>query len=178
VVYGAPLARGEVKAIAEVRKRMEVELGKETSGRRHVKYGVGGLVDVEFLVQTLQLRHGAQRPDVRAPGTLAALAALARAGVLDPPEAAELAAHYRFLRRVSAALRLLSVRPSDTIDLAGPVPARVAVALGYSSRDAFLDEYRKRTIAVRALYVAVRGEPRSGGETSPSMTEIGPEAMA
>jgi [glutamine synthetase] adenylyltransferase / [glutamine synthetase]-adenylyl-L-tyrosine phosphorylase len=178
VVYGAPLARGEVNAIAEVRKRMEVELGKETSGRRHVKYGVGGLVDVEFLVQTLQLLHGARRPEVQAPGTLAALAGLARAGALETPRADELAGHYRFLRRVSAALRLLSVRPSDTIDLAGPVAARVAVALGYPSRDAFLDEYRNRTTAVRALYVAVRGEPRSGGETSPSMTEIGPEAMA
>jgi len=53
---------------------------------------------------------------------------------------------------VSAALRLLSVRPPDTIDLAGPVPARVASALGYPSRDAFLVEYRTRTSAVRALY--------------------------
>ena len=152
VVYGIALSRGEVKAIADVRRRMEVELGKETPGRRHVKYGVGGLVDVEFLTQTLQLLHGARRPEVRAPGTLAALAALARADALDASKADELGAHYRFLRRVSAALRLLSVRPSDTIDLAGPVPARVAVALGHASRDAFLDEYHKRTTAVRARY--------------------------
>jgi glutamate-ammonia-ligase adenylyltransferase len=152
VVYGAPLGRGDVKTIVEVRRRMEIELGKETPGRRHVKYGVGGLVDVEFLVQTLQLLHGAQRPDVRAPGTRGALAGLARAGALETTQADELAAHYRFLRRVSAGLRLLSVRPSDTIDPAGPVPARVAAALGYPSRDAFLDEYRKRTTAVRALY--------------------------
>jgi [glutamine synthetase] adenylyltransferase / [glutamine synthetase]-adenylyl-L-tyrosine phosphorylase len=151
-VYGAPLGRGEVKTIAEVRRRMEVELGKETVARFHVKYGVGGLVDVEFLVQTLQLRHGARHPDVRAPGTQAALAGLARAGALDASKAGELAEHYRFLRRVSAALRLLSVRPADTVDLAGPVPARVAVALGYPSREAFLDAYRRRTAAVRAIY--------------------------
>ena len=44
------------------------------------------------------------------------------------------------------------MRPSDTIDLAGPVPSRVVSALGYPSREAFLDEYRKRTTAVRALY--------------------------
>ena len=103
-------------------------------------------------MQTLQLLHGAGRPEVRAPGTLAALAGLARVGALDTTKADELAAHYRFLRRVSAGLRLLSVRPSDTIDLAGPIPARVAAALGHPSRDAFLDEYRKRTIAVRGLY--------------------------
>ena len=53
---------------------------------------------------------------------------------------------------MSAALRLLSVRPPDTIDLAGPVPTRVASALGLPSRDAFLTEYRTRTTAVRTLY--------------------------
>ena len=46
------------------------------------KFGAGGLVDVEFLVQTLQLLHGARHPEVRAPGTLAALAALTRAGAV------------------------------------------------------------------------------------------------
>ena len=51
-----------------------------------------------------------------------------------------------------ACVRLLSVRPSDTIDLAGPVPKRVASALGHASREAFLSEYDRRTAAVRALY--------------------------
>jgi glutamate-ammonia-ligase adenylyltransferase len=152
LVYGSALSRGDVKAIAEVRTRMELELGKETPGRLHVKFGRGGLVDVEFLVQTLQLCHGARHPAVRAPATLAALAGLGRAGALEGEIAEALGGHYRFLRRVSAALRLLSVRPSDTIDIAGPVPTRVASALGFPSRDEFLDEYGKRTTAVRMLY--------------------------
>jgi glutamate-ammonia-ligase adenylyltransferase len=141
-----------MKEIAEVRMRMEVELGKETPGRRHVKFGRGGLVDIEFLVQGLQLLHGPGQPGVRAPGTLAALAGLARAGVVEAQTATALAGHYRVLRRVSTALRLLSVRPSDTIDLAGPVPTRVASALGYPSREAFLEDYRTQTETVRALY--------------------------
>jgi glutamate-ammonia-ligase adenylyltransferase len=152
LVYGAPLPAVQVKEIADVRTRMEIELGKETPGRRHVKFGRGGLVDVEFLVQTLQLRHGATSPGVRAPGTLSALRQLARVGALEGATATALASHYRFLRRLSAALRLLSVRPADTIDLAGPVPARVASALGYPSREAVLEEYGQRTAAVRALY--------------------------
>jgi len=152
LVYGAPLPAGQAKEIRQVRTRMELELGKETPGRRHVKFGRGGLVDVEFLVQTLELRHGATRPALRVAATGAALAELGRAGILEPTAAGTLAAHYRFLRRVSAALRLLSVRPSDTIDVAGPVPTRVASALGFPSREAFLQEYRQRTDAVRALY--------------------------
>lgn len=154
-VYGAPLATGGLKEIAEVRKRMELELGKETPGRWHVKFGHGGLVDVEFLAQALQLVHGAAHPKVRRANTVAALRGLARAGALPPAVATALADHYRFLRRVSAALRLLSARPPDTLELAGPMPARVASALGYPSREAFLDDYRVRTAAVRAAYAHV-----------------------
>jgi glutamate-ammonia-ligase adenylyltransferase len=152
LVYGAPLPEGALKDIGEVRTRMELELGKETPGRWHVKFGRGGLVDVEFLAQALQLVHGAAHPGVRRTSTTAALAALARAGALPPAAAAMLADHYRFLRRVSTALRLLGARPTDTLELAGPMPARVASALGLGSRDAFLTAYRERTAAVRAAY--------------------------
>jgi [glutamine synthetase] adenylyltransferase / [glutamine synthetase]-adenylyl-L-tyrosine phosphorylase len=135
-----------------VRTRMEMELAKETQGRWHVKLGRGGLVDIEFLVQALQLVHGAEDPDVRRASTPAALAGLARAGILDTATATTLADHHRFLRRVSTALRLLGARPTDTLELAGPMPARVASALGLGSRDVFLAAYRDRTSAVRVIY--------------------------
>ena len=53
----------------------------------------------------------------------------------------------------SAALRLLGARPSDTLELAGPMPARVASALDFPSRQAFLDAYGTRTDAVRTAYL-------------------------
>jgi len=56
---------------------------------------------------------------------------------------------------VSAALRLLGARPTDTLELAGPMPARVASALGLGSREAFLTVYRERTEAVRAAWEQV-----------------------
>ncbi|MEX2147000.1 MAG: glutamate synthase central domain-containing protein, partial [Candidatus Rokuibacteriota bacterium] len=152
-----PLAVASLREIGAVRTRMEVELGKETRGRYHVKLGRGGLVDVEFLAQALQLVHGAAHPGARRASTTAALAGLARAGALPPVTAAALAGHYRFLRRVSTALRLLGARPPDTLELAGPMPARVGTALGFPSRDAFLAAYRERTTAVRAAYTEVFG---------------------
>ncbi len=155
LVYGSPLPPTVLKEIREVRARMEIELGKETRGRYHVKFGRGGLVDVEFLAQALQLVHGGDHADARRGGTAAALAGLARVGALSPATATVLADHYRFLRRVSAALRLLGARPTDTIDLAGPMPARVSSALRYPTRDAFLDDYRRRTGEVRAAYAGV-----------------------
>jgi glutamate-ammonia-ligase adenylyltransferase len=155
LVYGAELPARALKEIGEVRTRMEVELGKETPGRWHVKLGRGGLVDVEFLAQALQLVHGARQPEVRRPSTAAVLRALGRVGALSPRTATALVDHYRFLRRVSAALRLLGARPTDTLELAGPMPARVATALGLPGRDAFLAAYRERTGAVRAAYAEV-----------------------
>ncbi len=159
LVYRAPLPAGALKEIHDVPRRMEVELGKEARGRWHVKLGRGGLVDVEFLAQALQLVHGAAHADARRASTRAALAALGRLGVL--PAAAALADHYRFLRRVSTALRLLGGRPTDTLELAGPMPARVAAALGCPSRDAFLAAYRERTGAVRTIYDDVMTAERS-----------------
>jgi glutamate-ammonia-ligase adenylyltransferase len=163
-VYGEPLGPRGLKEIADVRTRMELELARETPGRVNVKLGRGGLVDVEFLTQALQLVHGHAHPEVRRPGTVAALRALGRVGALAPGVVHSLIDHHRFLRRVSAGLRLLSARPPDTLELAGPMPARVAAALGYPSRDAFLKDYRAHTEAVRALYTEVmkRGGDEAG----------------
>jgi [glutamine synthetase] adenylyltransferase / [glutamine synthetase]-adenylyl-L-tyrosine phosphorylase len=146
-----------------VRGRMERELGRETRGRLHVKYGRGGLVDIEFLAQALQLVHGHQAPDVRRFTTTAALKGLGRIGALEPATATGLVERYRLLRRISAALRLLGARPSDTLELAGPMPARVATALGYESRQAFLDAYRDNATAVRDAYEHAVGSRSATG---------------
>jgi glutamate-ammonia-ligase adenylyltransferase len=152
IVYRQALDRRDLKEILEVRQRMEVELGKETPGRFHVKYGRGGITDVEFLVQALQLVHGTAHPAVRRANTPAALAVLAREGLLPAADARALGEHYRFLRSVSLALRLFGARPADALDIAGPLPARIAKALDYPDRDAFLTDYRRRTRAVREIY--------------------------
>jgi glutamate-ammonia-ligase adenylyltransferase len=152
IVYGSAIGRADLKEIVEVRQRMEVELGKETPGRFHVKYGRGGITDVEFLVQAIQLVHGAAHPAVRRSNTLAGLRALAREGLVPRDDAEVLAGHYRMLRSVSLALRLFGARPTDTLDVAGPMPARVAKSLDSPDREAFLTDYRRRTAAVREIY--------------------------
>ena len=157
LVYGAPLPAGALKEIRDVRTRMERELAKETAGRFNVKLGRGGLVDVEFLTQALQLVHGAHAPGVRRASTRVALRALAAAGALPVDAARALVEHLAFLRRVSATLRLLGARPADAIDLAGPMPTRVATALGYPSRATFIEDYKRRTTDVRRLYTDVLG---------------------
>ena len=67
----------------ELRHRMERELGKESPGRLHVKFGRGGLVDVEFITQALVMLHGARHPAIRRANTIHAIAAIRRAGLLS-----------------------------------------------------------------------------------------------
>ncbi|MFQ5827548.1 MAG: bifunctional [glutamate--ammonia ligase]-adenylyl-L-tyrosine phosphorylase/[glutamate--ammonia-ligase] adenylyltransferase [Candidatus Methylomirabilia bacterium] len=155
IVYRGPLTGAELKEIRDLRQRMEHELGKEGPGRLSVKYGRGGLVDVEFIVQTLQLSHGERCPTIRRANTPAALRAIERQGLLSERDASVLADHYRFLRRVSASLRLFGGRPPDGIEIAGPMPRRVAKALGLPGRSEFLADYKRCTAEVREIFERV-----------------------
>ena len=152
LLYGPEALPPDLKEMRTLRERMERELGKETPGRFHVKFGRGGLVDVEFVTQTIAMRHGARHPSLRRANTGRALRAIGAAGLLSAEECEQLAGQYRFLRRVSLGLRLFGTRPSDTLELAGPNPARLARTLEYPSRKDFIDDYRRRTAWVRALY--------------------------
>ena len=152
LLYGPEASPPDLKEMRELRGRMERELGKESPGRLHVKFGRGGLVDVEFITQALVMTHGARHPSIRRANTLQAIEAIERAGHLTGADADALAEHYRFFRRVSGALRLFGVRPSDTLEPAGPIPGRIAKSLDYPSRKEFLEDHRRRTTWVRALY--------------------------
>ncbi len=152
LLYGADALPPDLKQMRELRGRIERELGKESPGRLHVKFGRGGLVDVEFITQALMMAHGARHRAIRRANTLRAIREIKRARLLSDDDADALAEHYRFLRRVSGALRLFGARPSDTLEPAGPIPGRVARSFGYLSRKDFLDDYRRRTAWVRALY--------------------------
>ena len=96
---------------------------------RELKLGPGGLRDVEFAVQLLQLVHGRADESLRSPATLAALDALAAGGYVGRADAAELAAAYRFLRtrRAPAPAAPAAPHPPVPEDPADAAPARPAL---------------------------------------------------
>jgi len=130
-VYRAPLSAEDVREIRRLRWRMERELAKESHERVNIKTGRGGLVDVEFLTQMLQLHYGAREPRARIGNTLGALEALAQIGVLPAEDHALLADGYRFLRRVENSLRLAYDRPVEDLDRARMELRPVAKRMGY-----------------------------------------------
>ena len=88
-----------------------------TPGTFNAKLSPGGLVDIEYLVQGLQMIHGGQHPSVRDPNTREAMKALEVAGVLSAEQRLALRDAYRFLRRLIDALRMVR---GDAMDLTVP----------------------------------------------------------
>ncbi|MBX7167292.1 MAG: bifunctional [glutamate--ammonia ligase]-adenylyl-L-tyrosine phosphorylase/[glutamate--ammonia-ligase] adenylyltransferase [Pirellulales bacterium] len=138
--YEHPWQHEWAAAIRDMRRRIELN-----ASRTNLKRGPGGLVDVEFLVQMLQLRYGADEPAIRQPNTLDALAALHAAGHIDQADLEYLAGSYRFLRTLEARLRLMNSAahhdvPDDPIEL-----DKLARPLGYSAGQELLADFWKYT---------------------------------
>lgn len=158
--YRPKLEYGSLIEISRLRDRMETELAQEAKKGINVKLGAGGLADIEFSVQVLQLMHGHRNPKLRSGNTFKNIHLLSNYGILDDRQAANLGKHYHFLRNVECALRLLSEQysshlPKDDQELA--ILARLA---GYSGKNfseeaqVFKKEYKKTTEDVRNFYKA------------------------
>jgi glutamate-ammonia-ligase adenylyltransferase len=156
-VYARPLGDDEVAEIHRLRMRMERELAGSEREELNIKTGRGGLVDIEFLVQMLQLRHGTALPEVRRRATLHAVAALARAGVLPAEDAAALEASYAFLRTLTNRLRIERDQPVEALERDGEGVPALARRLGYEGSNEevasrLLADYATHRERVRGLY--------------------------
>ena len=98
---------------------------------RHLKLGPGGLSDVEWTVQLLQLQHAHEHPELRTPRTMEALAAATAAGLVTEDDAAALGAAWEFAGRIRNTAMLVRGKGSDTIPTDARENAQVAQALGY-----------------------------------------------
>jgi glutamate-ammonia-ligase adenylyltransferase len=129
--YGSGLSREGIEEIHYLRMRMERELAGEDETRFNLKKGRGGLVDIEFLTQMLQLSHGHRLRALRRRGTLDALQQLFDCKILKQAEYKLLFDGYQFLRRLDHRLRL---ERDQSIDAFEADPARlggIARAMAY-----------------------------------------------
>jgi glutamate-ammonia-ligase adenylyltransferase len=131
VVWGAPFSAEDLRHVRALKARAEAEVRRGGAADREVKRGPGGIRDVEFAAQLLQLVHGPVDPEVRSRATLDALDALAKGGYVDADDATVLADSYRFLRRVEHALQLEDERQTHTVPAEREARRRVARVLGY-----------------------------------------------
>ncbi|MFC5922424.1 bifunctional [glutamine synthetase] adenylyltransferase/[glutamine synthetase]-adenylyl-L-tyrosine phosphorylase [Micromonospora vulcania] len=151
------LTREQIVEIRRIKARVETErLPRGADPATHTKLGRGGLADVEWAVQLVQLRHAGAVPALRGTRTLDALAAAAEAGLVDPADAAEMAAGWSLAAQVRNALMLVRGRAGDQMPRHGVELAGVVRLLGRDDPGEFLDEYlrtgrRSRAAAQRVL---------------------------
>jgi glutamate-ammonia-ligase adenylyltransferase len=151
------LSREQIVEIRRIKARVESErLPRRADPATHTKLGRGGLADVEWAVQLMQLRHGRAVPGLRTTRTLDALAAARDAGLLPPADAAAMSAGWLSAAAVRNALTLVRGRADDQLPRHGPELAGVVRLLGGSDPGEFLDEYlrtgrRSRAAVERVL---------------------------
>ena len=124
---------------------------------RNLKRAAGGLADVEFAVQLLQLRHGRELTELMTPNVWDALTAAEIAGVLAKTDAAALRSGYGFLRTVEARLRVVTDRPLVELPDGPADAAKLARRLGFASAEAFRAELERTMSGVRRAFDAVCG---------------------
>jgi len=156
--YKPKLEYGSLIEISRLRDRMETELAQESRKGINVKLGAGGLADIEFSVQVLQLMHGHRNPKLRRGNTFENIQLLSNYGILDHGQAADLGKHYYFLRNVECALRLLSEQYSSHLPKDEDALTVLARLLGYSNSPeearGFMEDYKKISQDVRRFYKA------------------------
>ena len=148
------LTDAQVIEIRRIKARVELErLPRGGDPTLALKLGKGGLADVEWTAQLLQLRHGHDVPGLRTPSTLPALQAAVAAGLLDATDAAVLADTWTLTAAVRNALLLVRGRAATALPSSGPELAGVARTLGYpaGAQGDFLDDYRRATRRARLV---------------------------
>jgi [glutamine synthetase] adenylyltransferase / [glutamine synthetase]-adenylyl-L-tyrosine phosphorylase len=146
------LAEHGVREIRRIKARVEAErLPRGADPHRHLKLGRGGLSDVEWTVQLLQLRHAGDVPALRTPSTLEALRAAADAALVARHDAEELAAAWTLASRLRNAVVLYRGRPSDSLPTAVRELDGVARLVGYTPGSAgrLDDDYQRITRRAR-----------------------------
>ncbi len=114
-VYRQSLDLTALDEIRAMKDRINLSVAQDQRARRNVKLGYGGIREIEFLVQGIQLLHGGKNPWVREPNTLRALHRLAGQGVLADPDYEALVRAYTFLRRLEHRLQILHDRQTHTL---------------------------------------------------------------
>ena len=144
--------RSDVHAM---KQRTEARLRELGQAWGEVKLGEGSIRDVEFVVQFLQLTHGAEHTDLRGGTILDVLSRLTELRVVTPDEHRVLSEGYVFLRTVEHYLQILDYRQTHILPANAADLRYLAMRLGYTGPDAaaqFVTRYQQHSAAVRAIY--------------------------
>jgi glutamate-ammonia-ligase adenylyltransferase len=147
-----------LEEIANIKHRIERDVVGPERLERDVKLGRGGIRDIEFIVQTLQLIHGARNPFLQEPSMLKALRALRELDLLPRDEVLALDTAYRFLRRVEHRLQIEAEQQTHTVPEEPDSLTRLARSLRFSSASDFRAALHNRMGSVHPIFQRIISE--------------------
>jgi len=162
-VYGFSADEAARAEIHRLRMRMENEIAREKDGSYNIKTGRGGMVDVEFIVQYLLLKHGHSFPDMRSNNTLVSLKAMRGTGIVADDDCETLLSGYKFLRRLENRLRIVHDYSMNDLGGSQEYLDMLARRLGYDPKlrhpgAILMKEYERITEGIRGVYDRILGD--------------------
>ncbi len=158
LLYSSPFERDIKKEMAKLRLRVQKEIARERNRTIDYKLGKGGLMDVEFIVQYIQLVHGSDYPAIRTTNTFDAIDRIAHQGLLpEPMDGLILKEIYTFYRTLESKISLKLKDRIHRIKDDHPVWAEVALDLNMPSAKALIEQYRQYRENCRRIYRRVFG---------------------
>ena len=152
-------ATGDLLAeIANIKHRIERDVVGTEKLERDVKLGRGGIREIEFIVQTLQLIHGARHPFLQEPNMLKALYALRQLDLLPGEEVLALDNAYRFLRRVEHRVQIEAEQQTHTVPDESESLLRLGRSLRFSSAGDFTEALQNKMGSVRPIFQRIISE--------------------
>jgi glutamate-ammonia-ligase adenylyltransferase len=166
LTYEPELPENLAAEICRLRQRMEKEIARENDERINIKTGRGGMVDVEFICQYLQLVHGRQLTELRTQNTLEVLKKLHELKRLGDADSKVLIQGYKALRRLENKLRLLYDQSMNELNIGGTGLRHIARSLGYTKdlrqpEEHLLADYHRITEDIRQVFDAILGCEKS-----------------
>ncbi len=166
-IFRQPFSLRDLAEVGAVKESINKKMRAKGELERNVKLGVGGIREIEFIVQSIQAFFGGKLPAIRQRNTLKALATLRRQQLLEPETCRQLMDAYRFLRNVEHRLQMVHELQTHSLP-ADPEELRVcALRLDYRDTSAatattqLLDEYRLHAGRVHQVFRALFERPRT-----------------
>jgi glutamate-ammonia-ligase adenylyltransferase len=186
VLWTRPFDADALRHLRAMKARAEAEVVRKGIEGRELKRGPGGIRDIEFTVQLLQLVHGHLDPGLRDPNTLAVLAEMAEAGYVDPADATRLADAYRLLRTIEHRLQLIDEQQVHVLPTDASALDRLARVMGLrddrdgTAAERLQRELRRTRATVRGIHERVYFRPLLEAFADAAATDgaLDPEAVS
>ncbi|MGE5498137.1 MAG: hypothetical protein ACM3Q2_08710 [Syntrophothermus sp.] len=153
-IYPHSFSRSPLEQIAIMKSNIE----KHTGDRENVKTFSGGIRDIEFAVQALQLLNGGKNENIRSGNTTDSIHLLQNNGLLSSDEAALFLSAYEFYRRTEHYLQLMNDTQTHIIPQSGEILEKLSIFMGFKNTASFLSKVDLTRKAVRKVFISITGQ--------------------